>query len=201
MKTRHIYYDKLNGRINNIIRILLINIPVIYSTSLCILLIIFMTDRCYIRGILTYAFLQMWSYWIHRFCHIPNSFLNTLHMLHHTDEYRYRIWCEFIELFVIGGGLFIIPNYICNNYFFNNYIIIFWTLMYSSYHMLNYHILSTLVHTNHHMNKNSTNYGPDYMDIIFETKPNIDELESMDTSIINMVIIIIIVSLIHGYFN
>jgi hypothetical protein len=46
---------------------------------------------------------------------------------------------------------------------------------------------------NHHKLNGNTNFGPDWVDIIFKTKPDNDEIENSNSSIINSIIALIIV--------
>ena len=51
-----------------------------------------------------------------------------------------------------------------------NYPILFaWSLTYATVHNINYNIITPICHIQHHLNK-KTNYGSDFMDILFSSK-------------------------------
>ena len=59
--------------------------------------------------------------------------------------------------------------------------------------MFNYHYYDVQTHVKHHLDT-TTNFGPDIMDIIFDTKQEGDEIENMDNGIINTIILLIFVA-------
>ena len=71
----------------------------------------------------------------------------------------------------------------------DNDVLLFTTFLYTSFHMINYHILKVPTHVKHHENSN-TNFGPDIMDILFNTKQDRDFIEDMNHGVINVVIIL-----------
>lgn len=61
-------------------------------------------------------------------------------------------------------------------------------LLYSSYHLINQRLLKSPQHEYHHNDK-FTNFGPDYIDVLYNTKGD-NKPESLNTGIINIVIIL-----------
>ena len=71
----------------------------------------------------------------------------------------------------------------------DNDVLLFTTFLYTSFHMINYHILKVPTHVKHHENSKS-NFGPDIMDILFNTKQDRDYIEDMNHGVINVVLIL-----------
>ena len=72
-------------------------------------------------------------------------------------------------------------------------ICIWYGLCYASYHNINQQIEKPEAHIKHHNNYNY-NYGPDYLDIFFNTKIGY-KLENMNSGIINNILICFIISI------
>ena len=210
----NINYNKQDGYIYNCIKTLIININIIIMALFAIIIIIYKSDKLYIKGLFTLIFLQFWSYFIHKYAHSDRkSYIYYLHSFHHLSSCKNTINknCSelFLNLVLIGGGIIIPLNIMIMYYFnfelFNNYIILFWLLEYTEYHIFNYHILNSPTHKQHHSidenpNKTCTNYGPDWMDILFETKCDIDVFEDYTSSIFNTIINLIIILLLLIYY-
>lgn len=81
-----------------------------------------------------------------------------------------------------------------------NYPIIFaWSLLYATIHNINYNIITPHCHIQHHINK-YTNYGIDFMDIIFNTK--YDQVpEAMNHASINIFAIMLLIIFIKSFCN
>jgi len=65
-------------------------------------------------------------------------------------------------------------------------------LMYATTHNINYVYLKPSVHRDHHID-NSTNFGIDIADILFDTKYNLDDIETHNHVSINLIIITLII--------
>jgi len=138
-----------------------------------------------------------WTYFSHIIAHMKFMEGN-LHKYHHDPEKSSKIGFRILEFFLdimIFGGAIIIPI----NYgiefafgsafrFFNYYGILFWSLLYSTYHLDWHFIKADNPHSHHHKN-DKTNYGPDILDILFETKMDEDIIENMNYAIINIVLV------------
>ena len=59
-------------------------------------------------------------------------------------------------------------------------------------HLINYRIVDPNPHQEHHLNCN-TNYGIDTLDIIFNTKYNIKDVENFNHGTINVLIIMLVI--------
>ena len=96
-----------------------------------------------------------------------------------------------MDFLIFGGGILIPLNILVEKLagkgarMFNYYIILYWTIIYASYHAFNWHFSDKLnPHYHHHMDM-SYNYGPDFMDILFETKMEEDIVEDMNSLVLN----------------
>lgn len=76
-------------------------------------------------------------------------------------------------------------------------VIFFWGLLYVTTHNINYNIINSSTHIQHHINK-KTNYGIDILDILFDTKYDMNEIENMNHICINVIIITIIILFFYG---
>lgn len=103
-----------------------------------------------------------------------------------------------------GGILAILSKYVSlhiGTYAFriNPYIVMLWACLYTTVHHINYPILSNIQHEQHHIN-NKTNYGIDVLDILFDTKYDVEDIEDINHSCINLVIITLIFFYLKYYF-
>ena len=72
---------------------------------------------------------------------------------------------------------------------FNRAILLLWGLMYASVHNINYRVFKNSQHINHHTDP-KTNYALDILDILFDTKYDMNNIENINFDWgINMVII------------
>jgi hypothetical protein len=98
---------------------------------------------------------------------------------------------EFINNFLMQGGLLVLFVWFYNA-FIDNRVIILWALMYATVHNINYLYMKPTVHRDHHINPN-TNYGIDIADIIFGTKFDINDIEEHNHYAINIICITIFI--------
>ncbi len=181
-----------NGKIKNLGKCLSINMIfyiIFFGVGYYLGLIINKPNK----ALFTLAFCTLFSYLSHRVSHLYFPFnFKYFHQLHHNEKHNKKVWAEIIEWLVniiqIGGLILIPINYFIEKYFkiqfLSNYLIIYYTLVYTSTHMINYHIMSIDTHIKHHLNT-KTNFGPDYVDILFGTKYNGSTFEEMNETIIN----------------
>lgn len=98
---------------------------------------------------------------------------------------------EFYNNVITQGGLIIIFVQFVN-YFVDFRVIILWALMYATTHTINYVILKPTTHRDHHID-DTTNFGIDIADIIFDTKYDLDDIETHNHVSINLLIITIVI--------
>lgn len=206
-------YIKQDGTFKNLSKFISINYIALLFLLANLYLISRITDRNFIRAIFTFIFAENWTYWSHRYCHYTQADpISKLHMMHHTPSLRHKISSDIVEslinLIIIGGIILIPINIFIKRTFnykiFNNLIIVFWAFIYTSYHLFNFHYFPNISHQTHHKtdtdidnNKkdviNATNYGPEYLDIINNTKPDGQPIQNISTIVVNITLATIIV--------
>lgn len=126
------------------------------------------------------------------------------HGWHHNPEHSQTTWGILIETYtnVVGsGGLTLIPYNILMKALtgfepLNNYVLLYFSLLYSTFHMINYHYLKVKTHSDHHADI-GCNFGPDVMDVVFQTKKDGEEYEDMNHAVVNNIGMLIVVLLLH----
>jgi len=109
----------------------------------------------------------------------------THHNLEVNKDPKY-IFYEFItNIYTQGIALIIFIEFVK---LLNYKVILLWSLLYATIHNINYNIINPSVHRDHHIDCH-TNYGIDVMDIIFNTKYDIDDIENFNHVIVNLIII------------
>ena len=119
--------------------------------------------------------------------------------IHHDstiNKQPINIIIETIINFLIEGGLLILfttyvnININLNSYTFrfNRAILFLWAMLYATVHNINYNIKSPIQHVNHHKEYN-TNFGIDTLDILFDTKYDIENIEIFNHGAINIAVI------------
>ena len=101
----------------------------------------------------------------------------------------------FLNFMVEGGFLLLFTRIIEFNMSFNSYnfkfnraILFLWAMLYATSHNINYNLNSPIQHMNHHKEYN-TNFGIDTLDILFDTKYDIENIEVFNHGAINIAII------------
>lgn len=118
-------------------------------------------------------------------------FLDFHDVTHHDTKINkewYNILFEFINNFVMQGGLLVVLIYIAKQLSISS--IILWALFYATVHNINYLYIKPQTHINHHHNKH-TSYGLDIYDVLFNTKYDPDELEVYNHASVNVFLITI----------
>jgi hypothetical protein len=122
---------------------------------------------------------------------ITNMLLYTVDFhdkIHHDTKINklwYNLIIEFIQNVLSEGGFLVLLtqtlkiNFINHTFQFNKTIFLVWGLLYASVHNINYNISKNRQHTNHHINP-KTNYAMDVLDIMFDTKYDIDNIEDIN---------------------
>ena len=138
--------------------------------------------------------------WINKL--IINFFTYTVDFhdkIHHDstiNKQPINIIIETITNFFMEGGFLILfttyTNFNINlnsyTFRFNRAILFLWAMLYATVHNINYNIKSPIQHINHHKEYN-TNFGIDTLDILFDTKYDIENIEIFNHAAINMAII------------
>lgn len=120
--------------------------------------------------------------------------------IHHNSNINrtpFNVAMEFIQNILMEGGfliLFATKSNLAINIFganlrFNRAILLLWGLMYASVHNVNYRIFENSQHINHHIDP-KTNYALDILDILFDTKYDMDNIENINFDWgVNMIVI------------
>jgi len=139
-----------------------------------------------------------------------NIFFNFHTNYHHDsiiNKKWYFIFFEGLQNLFNCGGFLILLFYFYDvkisikkvNYYFNYNIIILWALSYASYHLINYSLKErNNCHENHHKNP-FKNFGPDFMDILYETKYDIKNFDNINDGALNIILITIFLLLIRQF--
>jgi len=191
-------YSHQDGLYNNMIKMTNVNYMLFTAIILGGITINYITGDNMFRTILTYFGISVWTYAVHWFMHkYENTILGKIHAIHHMPEYKDYISTEIFEIFVnltiIGGLLWIPIIMVLENYvgiqLANHYVILAWAIIFTTYHLINYHILSHAVHAQHHTENGVNNYGPEWFDIICNTKAENSEMEDMNSVIANIIVV------------
>jgi hypothetical protein len=119
--------------------------------------------------------------------------------IHHNtsiNKQKFNLFWEFFQNFLMEGGLLILLAYYYNiklkignfTFKFNKAVLLLWGLLYASVHNINYIILGCTQHVNHHINP-KTNYGIDILDILFDTKYDMQNIEDINHASLNLILI------------
>ncbi len=120
--------------------------------------------------------------------------------IHHNSSINrtpFNITMEFLQNIFMEGGILILfstktnlsINILGGKFRFNRAILLLWGLIYASVHNINYRFFENSQHRNHHIDP-KTNYALDILDILFDTKYDINNIENINFDWgINMVII------------
>jgi hypothetical protein len=123
--------------------------------------------------------------------------------IHHDTSINKKplnLLMEFFQNFLMEGGFLILfaqrYNFSINikdfKFKLNKAVLLLWGLLYASVHNINYILLGCDQHTKHHTDT-KTNYGIDTLDILFDTKYDINNIENINHAAINMIIITLII--------
>ena len=194
------YYTQ-DTLIHNYTKYLHVNMPIILFSFIISIIIDYYTLNDYSISAITFITVTLWTYFIHRLFHIYPDTFGYFHQTHHTENngILHFITENIFNFFTIGGAILLFPLLYIKNHFnltlLNNYVIFIWSLVYSSYHSFNYHIFETNdIHREHHESL-YYNYGPEWVDIIFDTKQDESDIENMNSGIFNVIIVSTVVLL------
>jgi hypothetical protein len=176
-------------------------------------------NTSYILLVVSYVFILIFGHIVHRISHNINftktynkykkrnihpridgyllnfcRFMDFHSITHHDTTINKKpmnLLYEFINNVITQGGIIIIFVKLVN-YFIDFRVIILWALMYATTHNINYVFLKPSTHRDHHIDDN-TNFGIDIADIIFDTKYNLDDIETHNHVSINLIIITLLI--------
>ena len=194
------YYTQ-DTRIDNYIKFLQVNIPIIILSFIVSIMVDYYTLNNYYISAITSIIVTLWTYFIHRLFHTYPDTFGYFHKTHHTDNTNVITFMidNIFNFFTIGGAILLFPllyvKNVLNIHLLNHYVILIWSLVYTSYHSINYHIFETNnIHVEHHESLHY-NYGPEWFDIIFATKQDESDIENMNSGIFNVIVVSMIVLL------
>ena len=129
---------------------------------------------------------------------------------HHDSDINkkwYLILIEGLQNIFNCGGVIILISYLFNfkisilnkTYYLNYNVILLWALGYATYHLINYPLKEKEnSHENHHKEP-FKNFGPDFLDVLFGTKYDLNNLDNMNDGVINLIFISIFLLLIRQF--
>jgi hypothetical protein len=137
------------------------------------------------------VFIYLYSYFIHIFAHYFPHQINIHMLFHHNNKQNKYVSfiAEFILNILMFLFLYIIQN-ITNFHIVPNIVILYYGIIYVTIHNINYTIFHTSEsHIIHHSSiENKTyNYGPDFLDHIFNTAYT-NEYENYNHTLINIIV-------------
>ena len=140
-----------------------------------------------------------------------SNYILDFHAKYHHDSDINKKWFlilyEGLQNIFNCGGLIVLISYIFNlkfsilnkTYFLNYNIIILWALGYATYHLINYPLKEKEhSHENHHKEP-FKNFGPDFLDVLFGTKYDLNNLDNMNDGVINLIFITVFLLLIRQF--
>lgn len=188
-------YSQSHGIYNNILKFVSVNFILGMTMLLGAFIINYKTNDCIVRTILTFLLITFWTYIVHIAMHIyKENPIGKMHDIHHNSLYKNELSADIFEVLIniilIGGVIWIPFMMVLEKYsgyrLINHYIILVWALVFTTYHLVNYHQLNDEVHKQHHKEDGTNNYGPEWYDILFNTKAEHSNIEDMNSGIINM---------------
>ena len=195
-------YSHQDGVYNNMTKFINVNYRLFITILLGGIIINYDTGDNFARTAFTFFAISVWTYAIHWFMHkYENTTLGQIHAIHHNPLYKEYISTEIFEivvnLLIIGGLLWVPIIMVIEKYFetklVNHHTVLVWAIIFTTYHLINYHVLSHEVHAQHHKENGVNNYGPEWFDILCNTKAENSEIEDMNSVIINIVVVLFLV--------
>jgi len=140
------------------------------------------------KGIFTFFFIFFLSYFTHLSSHVNVNVFSILHQYHHNNNNFFSHFIQYVIELIFP--LFLLPFH----FIFDIWIVLFSAIFYSSVHNINYGLLHVNdVHFLHHKDV-FTNLGPDFCDVIFNTKNEKNQnVENTSHYIPNIIIITILI--------
>lgn len=164
------------------------------------LIISHVTDKDYIKGVVSITFASFITWFGHYLMHNYNKYnpIATIHQYTHHSPFADTFLGKLIEYVLVeflffGSGISLIIVILYyrkyNKYLLNPYILLFWSISVPIIHEVYYHILNkSSYHKLHHKTQNKY-YSSDHWDSVFMTKEDNSRIE--DESNISIVILAI----------
>jgi len=171
-----------------------------YKSFLCFAIAIYLISyENYLWGITSFIIISFLCYYSHYLFHTRTNIFTIIHNYHHDND---NILSYYLQILyeISCGGILLFLHYFFNINIVNYWIGLFCVLTYASVHNYNYSILKiNNVHKLHHKYI-KINYGPDLLDIIFETKhPSESKVENIEHYMINIILSTIVILIIKKY--
>ena len=165
-----------------------------YLSWIAIFIAIYLiSHKQFLKSVVTFFVIFFLAYFVHVRSHYQINFFTVLHHYHHNHS---NFFSHFIQIIMELGfpSIFLFLQYLYGTIFLDSWIIMLSVLFYTSVHNINYgYFRVNNIHSLHHK-KYFTNYGPDFCDIIFGTKNNLNKkVENTNHYIPNIFIITIII--------
>lgn len=189
--TKYIY-KKENGVLYNLKNYAKLNYPKIFILFLCLGIIFYFSEHK-AAVIFTIIIVTLNSYFLHKYVFLLGKY--NPHQFHHNHEVSGKWWARIIE-FVINVSIstnlaLLFFNYMFKRVIFDPYVMIFYGILYTTTHIYTYHVYDVQSHKLHHIDQ-EYNIGPEYLDILCNTKYEGDEIENNNLFIPNIILAIIV---------
>jgi hypothetical protein len=137
---------------------------------------------------------------IKKFILYTTDFHDKIHHNTAINKQSFNLFWEFFQNFLMEGGILIIFSNLFNLqlkvgnhvFKFNKAVLFLWGVLYASVHNINYILLGCDQHVNHHKDI-KTNYGIDILDILFDTKFDLQNIEEINHAALNLLIITLLI--------
>ena len=122
-------------------------------------------------------FLLFWSYAGHRWCHSPDMPLYAINphiQIHHNHALELPRWLSLVSEAIVnffGFTILLLFEWLIGVKFLSTWIVLASAFLYICIHILDYSIWPNSEHQLHH-GKADCNYGPQFMDVLMETRCN-----------------------------
>jgi hypothetical protein len=126
-------------------------------------------------ALLQTLFLLFWSYAGHAWCHSPDMPLYAINphiQIHHNHALELPRWLNLVSEAIVnffGFTILLLFEWLIGVKFLSTWIVLAAAFLYICMHILDYSIWPNPEHQLHH-GKANCNYGPQFMDVIFNTR-------------------------------
>ena len=149
---------------------------------------------------------------IHKYIKIVLRYTMDFHdHVHHDTSINkspLNLSMEMFQNFLTQGFILVLISYLLNLglqirstvYKLNHLVVLLWALFYTTIHNINYNLMKNEIHEEHHVNE-YTNYGIDLVDILFNTKYDLENIESHNHGAINVSFITLVLFYSYKWVN
>jgi len=149
---------------------------------------------------------------IHKYIKIVLRYTMDFHdHVHHDTSINkspLNLSMEMFQNFLTQGFILVLISYFLNLglqikstvYKLNHLVVLLWALFYTTIHNINYNLMKNEIHEEHHVNE-YTNYGIDLVDILFNTKYDLENIESHNHGAINVSFITFVLFYLYKWVN